>query len=299
MTTPTGETGAGSNEIERNVASLAGIISEKKRDLGEKLEMINTVVVLGDDPEDRVGRARTTTQLALESLPQKQTIIEGLITDYGIGTPIDEVFVDDMLSVAQRNLLTLQDKRDDIFQEHEKEMVNKALNNLKLRRLSNRIEKEGEEEHDVEISGGRVFKFFLSEDTGSVRMEFPVITDPNKEPVKIGPEAVDKILGRKLTLDDYKQIAETLISLRGEAGKICKAYAQATDIWAGIYSAGLPPETAQARRKLRSYELRTAFGNSDPKIAPFCDIPLNAIFTTVVSKYPSIEQSHVPQPFES
>lgn len=253
-----------------------------------------------DDPENRHASMLAATRESLRKLPQKRPILEDLIARYGIHTPIDTPFIEDLLLLSEQHLLTTAEERDEVFQQHEAEMVKKAHDALNLRRLSQRMEAEDEQEHSVEISNARTFKFFLSEDGKQVRMDIPKVKDPDKEPARLGPNAVVEILGAQLTAGDYDEIAQTLLSLPGEAGQIMRAYFQSVDTWAQLLDAGLPSEKARQSRMMRSIAVRKAVGGiDDPKVSPFCDIPLNAIFLKARTKYPIFNLERLPQPFES
>lgn len=290
---------ASSGEIGSNLERLQDLLVENKRELTETLHVMDSLLVPLADPDGRIARIRLGRERALQTLMQRGAIVGELIQKYAITTRVDGAFLSGMLLLSEGHLVTPPETRDSLFFQHESEVVDKAVVDLKVRRLGERTDREEEEEHAVAISEGRTFKFFLSEDLGKVRMDMPVVVDPYDYKIEIGPEAVDQILGAKLTLDDYKRIAETLISLPGEAGKAIRAYAQAVDIWAQCYSSGLPTDEALEIRKLRSYNLRTVFGGADPKVSPFCDIPLNAIYMYEVDNYPQITLDHLPQPFEN
>jgi hypothetical protein len=287
------------SEIGSNLERLEDLLAERKRELDEKLYVMGNLLVPLSDPDNRYENLRLTTEKALHRLPQKGAVVGELITKYGITTHIDDVFLSEMLLLSDRFLETSSDKRDEMFEKHEKEIVIRSVESLKLRRLSERMDREGEMEHAVEVSSNRTFRFFLSEDTGRVRMDIPVVIDPYDYKVAIGMDAVDQILGDKLTMDDYTKIAETLLALPGKAGKVARAYAQSIDTWAQLYSVQLPSEEAREIRKLRSYDVRKVFGDEDPRVSPFCDIPLNSIYMHVVKNYPEIKLEHIPQPFES
>lgn len=287
--------------VSKNIFQLEGLIAEKKIDLMAKIDALDSISVLHDpeDIQEQLERAKNTAKQLIDKLPEKQKAIESLIRKYTIDIPLDSVFVDELLFLTERHLQTPENQRDQLFYQQEQEVVQNALNSLRYRKAIEKHERGKEEEFDIEISGGRTFKFFVSENADRIRMELPLVKDPNREQVEIGPTAVVDILGQKLSLDDYKKIAETTLSFKGKAGQICRAYAQAIEIWAELYTEGKEAENALFVRKMRAHDVRKAFGGEDPRIGPFTDIPLNAIFTHVRSRYPSINQSTVPQPFES
>ena len=286
-------------EIGENLERLEDLLAERKRELEEKLSILGTSLIPLADPGGRIENWKRTTQKAKQRLPQKGAVIADLIQAHSITTPIDDVFLSEMLLLADRFLDTPPEKRDKMFNEHKKEILTRSVENLKLRRLNEHMDADGEGEHSVEISGGRIFKFYLSEDGAQVRMDIPVIIDPDKYKVAIGPEAVYEILGDEVKREDYKKIAETLLALEGSAGRIMRAYFQAAQTWAELCSAELPASDALEARRMAAYRLRKVVGGDEPKVAPFCDIPLNAIYLQATENYPQILKGRVPQPFES
>ncbi len=289
------------NPIEQNVFTLSELMGEKSRDLREKIGSIESLGILYS-PQDslvQLSMLRMRTQEALEKLPRKQEEIVGIIRRYKIETEIDEVFVRDLLTITERHAATPQGQRDEIFFQQESDVILNVLANLQARKAKEQDEKSKEQEFDVEISEGRVFKFFLSENTKKVRMELPLLVDPNKQQIKIGPEAVVEILGAKLSLEDYKRIAETMLSFRGNVGMICRAYAQAVDTWADLYSANLDASNAGWTRSMRAQDIRNIFSGQDIKLVPYADIPLNALSTYVMKVHNLIDTEKIPQPFEN
>lgn len=286
-------------EIGENLERLEDLLTERQRELGEKLSILGTTLIPIADPDGRIANWQRTIQKAQQRLPQKGEVVAELIQSHSITTSIDDVFLSEMLLLADRFLDTTPEKRDQMFKEHELEIVRRSVNSLNLRRLSEHMDLEGETEHSVEISSDRVFKFYLSEDGEKVRMDIPVVLDPDKYKVEIGSIAVYEILGDQLTREDYKKIAETLLALEGNVGRTMRAYYQAAETWAELYSADLPSSDALEARRMASYKLRKVVGGDEPRVAPFCDIPLNAIFLQATENYPQILNGRVPQPFES
>ncbi|MBI3341735.1 hypothetical protein HY024_01290 [Candidatus Curtissbacteria bacterium] len=289
--------GAQPNEITANVERVGKLIAQKKQQLAEKLSVLSTIIQPVFDPESRLQSLQIATRTEILRLPTYQAAIERIIASQGIETPIDAIFVEDILIVAD---IVPHGGDDALFASHLREIVTRAWDNLKLRRLSQRMEAEGEKEHAVEISSGRIFKFHLSEDQERVRMDFPLVADPSKENVKLGPEAVVQILGAPLTITDYDNIAQTLLSLPGQAGQVMRAYFQAVDTWAELAASGVPSEAARESRFIRSVAVRQVVGGTeDPNVSPFCDIPLNAIFLKARNKYREMNKGPLPQPFEN
>ena len=284
------------NLVEQNVFLAGEIIGEKGRDLREKVEAIESLGVLYSPQEALIelSMLRMRTQESLEKLPQKQEEIESIIRRHRVETEIDEVFVRNLLTLTER-----QEERDDSFYQQESEVLSSFVSTLEDRKAKEQDEKSKEQEFDVEISQDRVFKFFLSENADKVRMELPLAIDPNKQNVKIGPEAVEQILGAKLTLEDYQKIAETLLSLRGRAGMICRAYAQAVDIFAELYTAHQDTSYAKTARMIRAQDIRNLFAQDDVRQLPFADIPLNALYIQIANEHKLIDSTKVPQPFEN
>ncbi|MDP2632898.1 MAG: hypothetical protein Q8P25_04240 [Candidatus Curtissbacteria bacterium] len=286
--------------VELNISQLGILTFEKTRDLREKIEVIENLTVLQapDDAFVRLAMLRLRTQEALEKLPQKQATISNIIRTYEITDQIDTVFLEEMLMLSERHISTPVDQRDETFYEQEKEVVSNVLKSLQTRKAKEVQERSLEKGYEVEISGDRVCKLFVSPDKDTVRMELPVVIDPNLNKVRIGSKAVVEILGAKLTHEDYQKIAETMLSFEGTVGKIMRAYANAIDIYTDLYANGQNTSSARFSRMMRAQEIRRAFGGEDPRIAPFCDIPLNAITMYVRANYPEVDQT-VPQPFES
>jgi len=287
------------NRVEANIHLLGELVAEKNRDSKEKIKMIEDLKILSapDDALIKLAMLRMDTQQLVDTLPAKQEIIADIIRRYAIETEIDENFLRQMLIIADRHLKTPEEERDEEFLRQEQEVVTNVINSLNDRRARERLTRENEQKHEVEISGGPVFNFFVSQDGESVRMDLPIITDPNKTRVAIGPEAVVEILGAKLTFEDYDRIAETLLSFKGGVGRVIRAYAFAVETWADLSSQGFDASETRDSRRLRSYAIRKTFNGEDPKIGPFVDIPLNSIFTYVTKRYPLIALKNPPQPF--
>lgn len=286
--------------VELNITRLSILVFEKTRDLREKIEVIESLSVL-QAPNDALVRFaifRLRTQEVLEKLPEKQATISNIIRIYEITDQIDTVFLEEMLMLTERHFKTPVDQRDETFYEQEKEVVSNVLKSLQARKAKEAQERSLEKGYEVRISGDRVCKFFVSPDKNNLRMELPIVADPNLNQVRIGPEAVVEILGAKLTREDYQKIAETLLSFEGTVGKIMRAYTNAVDIYTDLHANGQDTSSARFSRMMRAQEVKIAFGGDDPRIVPFCDIPLNAITMYVRANYPEVDQT-VPQPFES
>lgn len=285
--------------VERNVIALEQISNEKRRDIELSIEILGgalQAMPAVSSYEDVTRRTQNTIdarkaiyQEALEKLPRSVVLAYDIIRRYKIDTSIDQEFIADVTLFTD---LYSDVGRDESYFTYENQYIAEALKRLKIRAAKTRYERGGEKHFSLALSGDRKVSIVLSEKMDKARFEFQPFY--GFEGVLIGPEAVEKILGGKISADDYESIYTALISIKGAVGDVCRKYAEAVQKWAEALNQERDPSHALIERRRASFELMEVFEGG-----PIQDVPLNAIFYTVTKKFSYFANSRIPQPFES
>ena len=235
--------------VERNVLHLNELLKEKLKEVERTIFVTENVIKpINAHAEQLLTEQRQLYVAERHKLEPQKIIAEKLLRKFNIHQLVDRDFLAEVAIFAELWYdASAENRSDPTYQARESQFMAEALERLRLRQAKEQYEKGGAIVDEIHLSQDRKLKMSVSERGDGISFEFTPFH--GFENVEIGPDAVTKILGAKLTEEDYRGIAEKLLLLRGPIGDVARKYAEAVRKWARRYEAR---EDDSAERGARS-----------------------------------------------
>lgn len=289
--------------IENNIRDIETLFREREVDTRGQLEMLGTTLVpLEEIAVQRMASHRSTLEQRLMNLPEQKEYLIRIIRDRKITEPIDREFIEAMVFSYNLHAATPTGGIEHTDSSTEDHFVAQAVERLRDRRAHRESEALMEHVIDTPVSANRTMRITLNEDGKRGRIRFSPMVDFTKQEIQLGPDAVDKILGGKLTAEDYEAIANTLLNTEGKFGEAARNYAEACFRWAEKVDDNQPADRELQDRRVAAQEFRRVLGvfdRGDIMNGPLSDIAFHSIYYTICKRFPSVSPKEIPQPFES